>query len=239
MISNVLNQRIIDDGDRGRASTLTILALFAIAMALLEAAVVVYMRQLYYPADPMELFPLAFLDSYDPRLELSREIATIVMIVTVALLVERKDWTRSFAAFVFVFGTWDLFYYVWLKVLMGWPRTWLEWDVLFLIPMIWLGPWICPALIALMFMVWGGRVLLSRQRLVLPLKGLAVFVVGAILGLIAFMQPAGAVMIAEGADWVDAMKQYTPNQFWWWLYGISLVLMGTGFWFTSVAIDSD
>ena len=129
---------------------------FAVAMALLEAAVVVYMRQLYYPDDPMQLFPLSFLRQYDPALELSREAATIIMIATVALLAERRTATRSFASFVFVFGVWDIFYYVWLKVLMNWPVSWLEWDVLFLIPMIWLGPWICPALIGLLFAVWGG-----------------------------------------------------------------------------------
>ncbi len=134
-----------------------------------------FMRRLYYGENPLELFPLHFLNSYDPGLELSREIATIVMIVTIALLAERQNWTRSFAAFVFVFGVWDLFYYVWLKVLMDWLRTWLEWDVLFLIPVIWLGPWICPALIALLFIVWGGWVSGSRDQMKLTPRGFATF----------------------------------------------------------------
>ena len=212
--------------------TLTILTAFAVAMALLEAAVVVYMRRLYYPENPLELFPLRFLNSYDPTLELSREVATIVMIITVALLAERSNRTRKFAAFVFVFGVWDLFYYVWLKVLMDWPRTWLEWDVLFLIPMIWLGPWICPALIAALFIVWGGWVLHSQDEMTLTLRGLAIFVVGAMLGLIAFMQPAAAVMLREGSDSLAALSQYTPGQFWWWLFFIGLVMMAAGFWMT-------
>ena len=131
--------------------TLTILTVYAIAMALLESAVVVYIRRLYYPDNPLELFPLQFLNTYDPLLELSREAATVIMILTVALLAERSSLTRSFAAFVFVFGVWDLFYYYWLKVLIGWPRSWLAWDVLFLTPGVWLGPWICPAMIALLF----------------------------------------------------------------------------------------
>lgn len=207
---------------------LGILTGFAVAMALLESAVVVYMRRLYYPEDPMELFPLSFLNSYDPILELSREVATIVMIVTVALLAERRNWTRSFAAFVFVFGIWDLFYYFWLKVLMDWPRTILEWDVLFLIPMIWLGPWICPALIALLFIVWGGWVLQSRQELALTFRGLGIFVLGAVLGLISFMQPAGAVMLESGTDSLEQLSQYMPGQFWWWLYIPSLIMMAIG-----------
>ncbi len=144
---------------------LVLLGIYAVAMALLEAAVVVYMRRLYYPENPLELFPLHFLDDYDPRLELSREAATIMMILAVALLAERRSLTRSFAAFVFVFGVWDLCYYVWLKVLIDWPQRWLEWDVLFLIPSVWLGPWICPAAIAMLFVVWGSWTLLSRREI--------------------------------------------------------------------------
>lgn len=117
-----------------RRDTYLLLTIFAASMALLEAAVVIYMRRLYYPENPLELFPLAFLTSYDPMLELAREISTIVMLITVALLAERSTLTRSFAAFVFTFGLWDLLYYAWLKVLLGWPREWLEWDVLFWSP---------------------------------------------------------------------------------------------------------
>ncbi len=215
--------------DSSRTWTLTLLTAFAVAMALLEAAVVVYMRRLYYPENPLELFPLRFLNSYDPSLELSREVATIVMIITVALLAERSNLTRKFAAFVFVFGVWDLFYYVWLKVLMDWPRTWLEWDVLFLIPMIWLGPWVCPASIATLFIIWGGWVLRSRRQMTLTLRGLAIFVVGAVLGLITFMQPAAAVMMEAEPDALTALSQYTPGQFWWWLFAVSFVMMATGF----------
>ena len=67
-------------GQSFRQWTLIVLTTFAIAMALLESAVVVYMRRLYYPDDPMDLFPLLFLNSYDPTLELSREISTVVML---------------------------------------------------------------------------------------------------------------------------------------------------------------
>ncbi|MCP4945288.1 MAG: hypothetical protein GY924_25350, partial [Planctomycetaceae bacterium] len=83
-----------------RFRTYLILTTFAVAMALLEAAVVIYMRRLYYPENPLELFPLAFLASYDPTLELAREISTIVMLITVAILAERATLTRTFAAFV-------------------------------------------------------------------------------------------------------------------------------------------
>ena len=213
-----------------RTWTVLILAGFAIAMALLESAVVVYMRRLYYPENPQELFPLHFLKQYDPVLELSREVATVVMILTVALLAERsRSLTRKFAAFVFVFGTWDLFYYVWLKVLMDWPRTWLEWDVLFLIPMVWLGPWICPALIAMLFMAWGGWVLCSTSQLELTRIGVTVFVSGAVIGLVSFMEPAGRVMLNDTSNSINNLSQFMPGKFCWWLYIPGCILMAAGF----------
>jgi len=206
-------------------STLTILTVFAVAMGLLEAAVVIYMRQLYYPSNPLEMFPLQFLNSYDTVLELSREAATVIMLLTVALLADRSSRTRMFAAFAFVFGVWDLFYYFWLKVLLGWPTSWLEWDVLFLIPSIWLGPWICPALISLLFIAWGFWTLRSTSSISFTPRSLTVFVVGACLGLVSFLQPAVAVLITEG---VDELSGYTPGNFWWWIFVPSYLLMTFG-----------
>ena len=202
--------------------TVVLLAVYAVAMALLEAAVVVYMRRLYYPENPLEVFPLHFLNDYDPLLELSREVATIVMILTVALLAEQRSWTRSFAAFVFLFGVWDLFYYAWLKVLIDWPQSWLEWDVLFLIPSVWLGPWICPVAISMLFIVWGWWTLLSQRDISFTATSLTMFVAGAGLGLATFMQPA----IANGTE---TLSSYLPGKFWWWLFVPSYLLMAAGF----------
>ncbi|MDG2384795.1 MAG: hypothetical protein P8N76_24210 [Pirellulaceae bacterium] len=215
-------------------STLVILTVFAAAMGLLEAAVVVYMRQLYYAANPLEIFPLQFLNSYDTVLELSREAATVVMILTVALLADRSTKTRTFAAFVFVFGVWDLFYYFWLKVLMDWPQSWLEWDVLFLIPSVWLGPWICPALIAILFAAWGFWTLRSPSSPSLRPKGVLVFVLGAGLGLASFLQPAIGVLVEGG---LDELTRYTPGDFAWGLFSLGFVLMAIGLTRTQVSVN--
>ncbi len=208
-----------------RFRTYLILTTFAVAMALLEAAVVIYMRRLYYPENPLELFPLAFLASYDPTLELAREISTIVMLITVAILAERATLTRTFAAFVFVFGFWDILYYAWLKILLGWPRDWLEWDVLFLVPTIWLGPWICPALIALLFVVWGTAILLSPKDYHFSKQGFLTFLLGSVAGLVTFFQPAVPVWLDGG---MPALIAYQPGKFWWWLFVPSLVAMTLG-----------
>ena len=121
-----------------------------------------------------------------------------------------------------MFGVWDLFYYLWLKVLIGWPRTWLEWDVLFLIPAVWLGPWICPAAIALLFVVWGSLTLLSDRDIAFTFPGMPLFVMGAALGLLTFMQPA----LAHGSE---SLSSYEPGAFWWWLFVPSYLLMAAGF----------
>ena len=206
---------------------LLMLSLYAVAMALLEAVVVVYLRQLHYADNPLEIFPLKFLDSYDGAVELSREAATVAMILAVALLAERTSRTRMFAAFVFVFGLWDIFYYVWLKVLMDWPQSWWEWDVLFLIPTVWLGPWISPVLIALLFTTWGAATLSTHRAIALTPGALLVFVFGASLSLAAFLQPALEVLRKGG---MAALSRYTPGEFWWWLFLCGLSIMSAGLW---------
>ena len=117
-----------------------------------------------------------------------------------------------------MFGVWDLFYYAWLKVLIDWPQRWLEWDVLFLIPNVWLGPWICPALIALLFATWGAWALLSRRSPSFTMTTLTMFVIGAAMGLVSFMQPA----IANGPE---TLNSYIPGSFWWWLFIPSYLVM--------------
>ncbi|MEZ6061694.1 MAG: hypothetical protein R3C19_15205 [Planctomycetaceae bacterium] len=215
---------------------LTSLAVYSVAMALLEAAVVVYMRKLYYPDDPLQIFPLKFLSAYDAVLELSREAATVAMILAVAFLAERTSQTRTFAAFVFVFGVWDLFYYLWLKVLMGWPVSWLEWDVLFLIPSVWLGPWLCPAMISVLFIAWGYFTLQSTRNICFTRNSVAVFVAGAVLGLVAFLQPAAGELSAGG---MAQLSQYTPGDFWWWLFVPALAIMAAGLGMTIRATERD
>ena len=107
------------------------LTAYAIATAHVEAALVIYLRRIHYADDPLTLFPLATLPNPDLAIELAREVATLVMIASVAFLYAKRG-IRVFAAFLYVFGLWDIAYYGWLKVMLGWPTSWLEWDVLFL-----------------------------------------------------------------------------------------------------------
>jgi len=214
-----------------RTRKLVYLTLFSISMAQVEASLVVHLRSIYYPENPLEIFPLMLLTHRDLAIEFIRELATVMMILSVALLAAR-GFTRVFAAFVYVFGLWDLFYYLWLKIMIGWPVSWFEWDVLFLIPWPWLGPWLTPALIALLFVVWGGRVLTSPDEVRFSRSTAVLFVAGALLALMAFLLPAVPLLL-QGEE---AFRGYQPDDFRWGLFIPGYILMIASLW--RIASDS-
>lgn len=112
------------------------LAAFAAAMAFVEAAVVVYLRDLLGGGP---IFPMKDLSPKLLAVEVAREAATIVMLLCVASLPFRGG-ARRMGAFLLAFALWDIFYYAWLRVSIGWPAGIGDWDILFLIPLPWVGP---------------------------------------------------------------------------------------------------
>jgi hypothetical protein len=120
-----------------------LLAFFGISMAHLEGITVVYLRR-----------ALGIIDSQPNRellkkipkhyifIEKTREVVTILMLVTLALLVG-KTWLDMIVVFLWTFAFWDLFYYLSLYLLIKWPSNLATIDVLFLIPRPWIAPvWI-------------------------------------------------------------------------------------------------
>ena len=134
------------------------LALFGVAFGYLEAAVVVYLRELYYP-DGFD-FPLALPITRVLNVELGRELATLIMLGSIAHLSGRGFWER-FGVFCFLFGVWDIVYYIVLWGVLDWPESLFTWDILFLLPFIWSGPVITAALVALCLIVAGTMLLLG------------------------------------------------------------------------------
>jgi len=199
------------------------LGAYAAAMAWIEAAVVVYLRRIHYPENPLTIFPMRIWTVPELLVEVVREAATIVMILAVALLAVPGR-TRRTAAFLYVFGAWDLCYYLWLKVVLGWPVSWAEWDILFLIPWPWLAPWLTPALAALLFVLWGGGVLVSEEETAVPHRAWLLAASGLLLMLTSFLEPALGIPggIAAGAG------QFVPSRFLWAAYlpGASLLAAG-------------
>src|SRR5688572_33218585 len=129
---------------------------FAIAMAMVEAASVFYIRALVDRIEPYQSNPLPIpgaLGSVEPW----REAATLVMIASLGVLAGRT-WRHRAGYAALAFGAWDIFYYVFLRLMSGWPRTVFDWDILFLLPLPWWGPVLAPASIALLMIVWGTLV---------------------------------------------------------------------------------
>jgi hypothetical protein len=126
-----------------------------------EAAVVVYLRKLYYPAG--FAFPIVLAPSDVGLVEVAREAASLLLLAAGARLAG-AFFIERFAAFMILFGVWDLVYYAALKAVLDWPATWGTWDVLFLIPVPWIGPVWAPTVVSLALVGVGSYLYLTPQR---------------------------------------------------------------------------
>jgi hypothetical protein len=121
-------------------------------MGFFEAAVVVYLLHLQSLG---EFAALAHpFESHVLLTEVLREAASLGMITSVACLATTGLVARLGIASL-VFGLWDIFYYVFLRLLVGFPESLLTWDVLFLIPTPWVGPVLAPILVSIALCVGG------------------------------------------------------------------------------------
>lgn len=210
------------------------MTVFFIAMAFLESAVVVYLRALYYP-DGFEL-TLVAMDPLLVRTEVLRELATMIMLLAPGALVSRSAIHR-FAWFCFGFGVWDIFYYVWLKVLLDWPASFATPDLLFLIPVPWVGPVWAPCLISAGLIVLA--VLLLRRserdgRLELGALTWSILICGACCMVVSFILVplsrtihTGHLMEGEASDANEAAL--SADYPWPWLLG-GMMLAAIGLW---------
>ncbi len=117
-----------------------ILAIFGIGMAHLEGVTVVYLRKALGITDNQTNRDL--LEKVPKQLifiEKTREVATIIMLITLAFLVG-TTWLDRIVVFLWTFAFWDLFYYLSLYLVIKWPPKLTTIDVLFLIPRPWIAP---------------------------------------------------------------------------------------------------
>lgn len=200
--------------------------LFAIAMAYLEAAVVVYLRRVYGITDLMLSVP-----PFDPRIgaiEFGRELSTLVMLLSVGIVAGQNLQSRLGVA-IFAFGLWDVFYYIWLRVFIGWPSSLLDPDLLFLIPLPWWGPVLSPVLIALLMVVVGVLLSLSAEIGItfhFTRINLAILLVGMLVVLYTFMADALALLPADA----QTLSQVKLSRFNWPVYSIGYVIGLAGIW---------
>ena len=148
--------------------------LFAAAFGFVESVVVVYLRaavgllpgyqgtlsdvirrsgEFYQQSQAITQFPQSLL-----TLEVFREAATILMLLSVAFLTATKIGARA-AAFLWCFAIWDITYYAALWATVRWPLSLQDADGLFLIPQPWISPVWFPLLVSALAIL---AVLLAR-----------------------------------------------------------------------------
>jgi hypothetical protein len=215
---------------------LVILTLFAIAFGYIEAAAVVYIRAVYEPIhqrvfpgrDRDDLFPLFTLEQWaqegpattTPPMEMAREVGTIVIVALVAWGVSHNA-AQWFASFALAFGAWDFFFYLWLRLLTGWPRSLFDWDLVFTVGLPWVAPVAAPLLVAAVMIV-AGAVFLACDATGRPIRPRwihwVIVLAGGLIGIAAFWWDARS-MLASGI----------PERFNWPLLLAGLAVGAAGF----------
>jgi len=182
-------------------------------MAYLESAVVVYLRELFYPGGfqfPLTEIPVKFL-----IIETGREAATILMLYAFAKSTGRNN-REVFAYFSINFGIWDIWYYIWLKIMLDWPTTVYDWDVLFLIPVPWIGPVIAPLMVSLALIASGYILLrfeIQDKPLILTKIDWTLEIISGVLIILSFL-----------TRFQDNKSIHIPEYFPWWIFLSGLFL---------------
>jgi len=208
---------------------------FAIAMGYLEAAVVVYLRTILYPEGFS--FPLSPIPGDLALTELLREAATLIMLVTVGMVAARR-FSMRFAWFLYSFAIWDIFYYVFLKLLLGWPESLMTWDILFLIPTTWTGPVIAPVMVSLTMILLALAILLRGEQGRVSKLSLRVWlglIGGSLVLIFAFIFDYTRFMLVRfsfremfslrNQEVLATATQYIPDTFPWWIFAAGEVMI--------------
>jgi hypothetical protein len=212
-------------------------------MGYLESAVVVYLRELYYPEG--FAFPLKILSMRIAVAEIFREFATLVMLVTIGIIAGRSKLER-FGFFIFAFGIWDIFYYIFLWLLLGWPESLFTWDILFMLPTTWVGPVLAPVINASTMVIFGGLIwhFQSKGRLMaVKTWEWVMLVVGSLIVIISYIEDY-VKYLSQEFSWseifpptdsgklMESVTRYMPNEFSWWIFWIGqlVIMTGIGLW---------
>jgi hypothetical protein len=216
--------------------TLLWVTVFAIAMGFLETSVVVYLRTLMYPAGFS--FPLAPIPESLAVTEIIREAATIVMLIGAGVMAGKTFITR-FAYFIYAFAIWDIFYYVFLKLLLNWPDSWFTWDILFLLPLVWVGPVLAPVITSLTMIGFCVVILYKsaeKPNIYIDWKNWVLLVIGSLILIISFAWDYSTFILKTNSfshiwtipnkELLELSRDYIPQTFNWLLFwlGESVIL---------------
>ncbi len=217
-------------------SQLIWIGIFAVAMGFLESAVVVYLRAIYYPEG--FAFPLRTLDPGIVITEVLREAATMIMLIAIAVITFKQAISR-FAVFIYAFAIWDIFYYVFLYLLLKWPPTLLTWDILFLIPVTWVGPVLAPAINSITMILLAMIIIYHKTknelfRITFP--EWIFLLMGSALFIFAYTQPYVQYLLTKysfsdllhlnrNKEFLDFTCLFIPVKFNWILFSLGEVLV--------------
>ncbi len=213
-------------------NTILSVSIYSIAMGFLEAIVVVYLRDIYYPGGFK--FPLMIIPDSTLRVEILREFCTLIMIISIAIIAG-KNKMEVFSYFLFSFALWDLVYYAGLKLILNWPSSFFTWDILFLIPFPWIGPVLAP-IISSLFMIFLSILFLSLQKRyasvnIKPIEWTLIFS-GAVLIFISFIWDYAEIIISHNlignilslkqSSFITISQKYIPRYFHWDLFTLGI-----------------
>jgi len=197
---------------------------FAAGMAWVEAACVYYLRVMVDRVEPYQPDPLPIRGILG-EVELVREGATLLMLAMTGILAGRT-WRARLGYTAIAFGFWDILYYVFLRIISGWPASPFDWDILFLLPLPWWGPVLAPVSIASLMIVWGTLVTQWHDRE--PATRFArawwgMSGAGILIALGVFM--ADSIRTLPGG--LNTVRQVLPTAFNWPMFDTALLLMAT------------
>ncbi len=217
---------------------LLVVSIFSIAMGLLESAVVIYMREILYPEGFG--FPLNPVQPDLMLTELLREGATIIMLLGIGFLAGRNT-SERFAWFLYSFAIWDIFYYVFLWLLIGWPPSLMTYDVLFFLPSTWIGPVITPLIVSLTMIAFALLVLvLNRLEEDIKIPGISwlLLITGSVILILGFIWDYSAFIMESMTIrdiWTLPKEQvlklatrYIPRKFNWFLFILGELMILSG-----------
>jgi hypothetical protein len=153
------------------------------------------------------------------------------MLILIGVIAGR-NFRQRFAWFLFCFAVWDIFYYVFLRLLIGWPETLMEWDVLFLIPVTWTGPVLSPLIVCIYMLYLSGLILFQSNKgieILIRTYEYLLLMAGALILIIAFgwdysrfilehLSFSDILNLPDNQPLFDLAISYIPRQFNWVLF---------------------
>lgn len=218
--------------------TLIWISVFAITMGIFEGSVVVYLRALYYPLGFN--FPLTLMDNQIVISELIRELASLFMLLSVAMIAD-KNLSQRFAWFIYSFAVWDIVYYVFLYLILAWPESFFTWDILFLLPVTWTGPVIAPIIVSALMIILALLIyhfsIKSNPKISITKREWKFLITGAFIVFISFIWDYSRFLILNipktefqnksfSDKIINLSTQYIPEQFPWIIFicGVGVLL---------------